>query len=535
MSELPIATNIEDEDYTIIVQSGINKRVNRGIFKQKDYNNLNNKPYINSTYSSSLLPANELLQGTIQFHKISKTGKYSDLLELPFIPTALTHLINDGYFVQDQYYTHTDNNLTNGLLGKINSAIQAIKINDTLLVPNTNQEVNIAVPIKLTDLTNDGYFVQDENYIHTDNNFTNNLKNSYDNLVVNVNQPVSSNNKLATMNDIPAMDSGYWTPIEEYINIIFDGVCNSAEEAPTEGTYAILEGEENLVVNKYTDGVSDNLNIPVREGHFIFADGTSTETIYYIKDSEWKMLGTDSGNSQGTSYDVVTTSQNGLMSSEMLTKLNGITESADSVSYSRNWAIGTKIGAITINGTKTDIYAPENTHYVAHLYAGKASGKINEETTNGNTYLILTEESWARDRILIKGTGGTTVTSDSSGNITINSQSGTGSGAIYADFLTNWSSYSDGTNLTTQCGITITDFDAMTAGTVLVYEDANNSSLTYYATILFEKSGFPYKAGGGRYFYKVLYVLNMNGSITSYSLCCDSYGDETVYKGTVIP
>ncbi len=528
MSELPIATVVNDEDYTIIVQDGINKRASRDVFKQKNYDDLNNRPYINSMYSSSLNPVNELFQGTLQFHKISKTGKYSDLLELPFIATKLTDLTNDGYFVQDQYYMHTDNNLTNGLLEKINSAVQAIKVNNTLLSPNANQEININMPTKLTDLTNDAHFVQDENYIHTDNNFTNALKNNYDNLVVNVNQPVSANNKLATMNDIPTMDSGYWSPIEEYINIIFDGVYNSAEEAPTEGTYAILDGE---VVNKYTDGISDNLNIPVREGHFIFAEGTSTETIYYIKDSEWKMLGESNG--QQASYDVVTTSKNGLMSSEMLTKLNGIAENADNVTFTPSLSSGTKIGTLTINGTSTNMYAPASSSSNIQLGIGNLSGSNESYTSNENTAIFLKEGSSIKNLMKIEGSGGTTVGSNPLGTLYINSEKG--SDQIYAEFMTYWSSYADKTNLTTEAFFSINEYDRMIPGAILVYEDANNSSLTYYGLILFEKSGYPYKSGGGRYFTKEIYVLNTNGAITKYSFCCDAFGDESVYKGTTLP
>ena len=61
------------------------------------------------------------------------------------------------------------------------------------------------------------------------------------------------------------------------------------------------------------------------------------------------------------STSVATTSANGLMTSAMVTKLNGITSSADSVSFSRSLSSGTKVGTITINGTGTDLYAPSNT------------------------------------------------------------------------------------------------------------------------------------------------------------------------------
>lgn len=59
-----------------------------------------------------------------------------------------------------------------------------------------------------------------------------------------------------------------------------------------------------------------------------------------------------------TTYNVATTSANGLMSYSDKSKLNGIQAGADAVSFSRSLSSGTKIGTININGTNTDIYAP---------------------------------------------------------------------------------------------------------------------------------------------------------------------------------
>lgn len=59
-----------------------------------------------------------------------------------------------------------------------------------------------------------------------------------------------------------------------------------------------------------------------------------------------------------TTYNNATTEVSGLMSASDKSKLDGITSSADAVSFSRTLSSGTKIGAITINGTSTDIYAP---------------------------------------------------------------------------------------------------------------------------------------------------------------------------------
>lgn len=59
-----------------------------------------------------------------------------------------------------------------------------------------------------------------------------------------------------------------------------------------------------------------------------------------------------------TTYNVATTSANGLMSSSDKSKLDGIQAGADAVSFSGSLSSGTKIGTININGANTDIYAP---------------------------------------------------------------------------------------------------------------------------------------------------------------------------------
>ena len=61
-----------------------------------------------------------------------------------------------------------------------------------------------------------------------------------------------------------------------------------------------------------------------------------------------------------------------------------------------------------------------DTHYVTHLYAGSGTA-ANAVTANGNTKLTVVDNTTSRDSITIKGTGGTTVTSDANGVVTINS------------------------------------------------------------------------------------------------------------------
>ena len=51
------------------------------------------------------------------------------------------------------------------------NVIETVKVNGTALQVN-GKAVDVTVPTKLTDLINDGNFVKDANYVHTDNNYT---------------------------------------------------------------------------------------------------------------------------------------------------------------------------------------------------------------------------------------------------------------------------------------------------------------------------------------------------------------------------
>lgn len=52
------------------------------------------------------------------------------------------------------------------------SAIETVKVNDTALTPDADRAVNVIVPTKTSDLTNDSHFPSDASYVHTDNNYT---------------------------------------------------------------------------------------------------------------------------------------------------------------------------------------------------------------------------------------------------------------------------------------------------------------------------------------------------------------------------
>ena len=106
------------------------------------------------------------------------------------VPTKLTDLTNDGNFVTDASYVHTDNNYTTTEKNKLANIEAGAEVNviETINVNNSpvavsNKAVNLTVPTKLTDLTNDGNFVTDASYVHTDTNYTATDKGKVDKLV----------------------------------------------------------------------------------------------------------------------------------------------------------------------------------------------------------------------------------------------------------------------------------------------------------------------------------------------------------------
>ena len=91
---------------------------------------------------------------------------------------------------------------------------------------------------------------------------------------------------------------------------------------------------------------------------------------------------TISSTDNNTTYSAATTSAAGLMSAADKTKLDGITASADTVSFTRSLTSGTKIGTITINGTGTDLYCQTNTNTT---YSAGSGLSLSSTTFSVNT------------------------------------------------------------------------------------------------------------------------------------------------------
>ena len=84
------------------------------------------------------------------------------------VPTALSDLTNDNNTVTDASYVHTDNNYTTAEKEKLSAiaagaqvnVIESVKVNGTALTPDANKAVDVTVPTKVSDLTNDENYAE---------------------------------------------------------------------------------------------------------------------------------------------------------------------------------------------------------------------------------------------------------------------------------------------------------------------------------------------------------------------------------------
>ncbi len=114
------------------------------------------------------------------------------------------------------------------------------------------------------------------------------------------------------------------------------------------------------------------------------------------------------------------------------------------------------------------------TNYTTHLYVGAVDTNTNAATSNGGTYLKLFDNSTLRHQYIIKGTGRVTVTSDSSGNISIN----TPTTIAWGDVTGKPSTYTPSSHTHPTSQITaLTDYAKATTNAALTITDTLNVAL----------------------------------------------------------
>lgn len=310
-------------------------------------------------------------------------------------------------------------------LDQLSEIVDYIKSNRTLIENVTTNKVNVAdivdnlisTAIDKPLSANQGKVLNDlineltsavSDHTHDDRYYTESeIDTKLNNKVDKVSGKGLSTNDYTTAekNKLAGIDTGAEVNQNTFSNVIVGSTTISADSK----TDSLTLAGSNITLTP--DTTNDKITIEITKDDVIAALGYTPGT-----------------SSSDTTYGNATTSSAGLMSASDKLKLDSIASSADAVSFTQSLTSGTKVGTLTINGTDTDLYAPTNTdtHYTTGLKVGaSATATANAAASNGNVYLNVLDNTTVRDSHKIVGSGATTVTSDSNGNITINSTNST--------------------------------------------------------------------------------------------------------------
>ena len=463
-----------------------------------DYDQLSNRPQINS---------------------VTLTGNKS-LSDLGInIPTKLSDLTNDNNTVTDADYVHTDNNYTATEKTKLSGIeagaevndINTIKVNSTALTPDANKAVDITVPTKISDLTNDNNTVTDASYVHTDNNYTTAEKNKLSGISTGATKTESS-----TTNG----------------NIKIDGVDVTVYTYPTTtavSAAAIKVGRDTLghvvigsALDKSDVGLGNVVNTgdsatPVENGTTKFTTGgaytelakkvdketgkgLSTED--YTTDEKSKLLSVSSGamnNVVLVSYISSTTPEDPSLGETWFNLTDNKFYTYAIVGYAADW----REGAIGITLKEKVIYIARDTN-IAYIKKGstlvsisEGYGEISLDETNTtdytkliidendlsyqgseitNTYSVATDKGYSANYLNnIIPNGAKVVSKTNITSITFTSSSGYGRVWLFSTLCLTMISF-DGTNQTP----TITDmwgehqFTASISGNIITLSSLND-------------------------------------------------------------
>ncbi len=356
----------------------------------------------------------------------------------------------------NDYTTTEKNKLANIASGaEVNqNAFSNIAVGTTTIAADTKTDtLTIAAGNNVTitpDATNDKITIAATDTVYTHPTYTSKSSGLYK-VTVDGTGHVSGATAVAksdiTALGIPAQDTTYSAATTSTAGLMsasdkskLDGIATGANKTTVDSS--LSSTSTNPVQNKVVNAAISNLNTLVGDtavseqiadavDDCITGLSVSGKVVTYTKGDG--STGTITTQDTNTTYSAATTSAAGLMSASDKSKLDGITASADAVSFSRSLTSGTKVGTITINGTGTDLYAPTNTdtHYTSKNVVGSSTATSNTTSalTNGNVYLNSVENGVVTSAHKISGSGATTVTTDTSGNIVVSSNNTTYSAA----------------------------------------------------------------------------------------------------------
>lgn len=147
-------------------------------------------------------------------------------------------------------YTSLENQVQNLVTtGGQPNVIESVKVNGTALTI-TNKAVDVTVPTKLTDLTNDGNFVTDANYVHTDNNYTSTEKTKLGGI-----EEGAQVNKIETI----TVDGAATTISNKSVNVDLSAYPNAATWDSTNHQIVFKHGATQLFTVDGADFIKDGM------------------------------------------------------------------------------------------------------------------------------------------------------------------------------------------------------------------------------------------------------------------------------------
>lgn len=288
-------------------------------------------------------------------------------------------------------------------------------------------QVEAKIPTKLSQLTNDGNFVKDANYVHTDNNFTDVEQQKLENLENYVLQPATSNvlggvkigNNISNSSGTISITKENVTAALGYTPPVKDTTYNNASTSQA----GLMSVEDKVKLNSIAGNAEVNQNAfsSVKVGSTTITADSKTDTLNLAAGSNITLT-PDSTNdtvtitAKDTTYGIANTTSDGLMSASDKSKLDGIAVGANA--YSLPNATSSVLGGVKV-GSNISV----------------SSGTISLTKANVTTALGYTPPT--SDTTYSAGTGlnlsGTTFSAD--GSAIINALSEETSTAQRSDYI----------------------------------------------------------------------------------------------------
>lgn len=295
------------------------------------------------------------------------------------------------------------------------NVIETVKVNGTALTP-TNKEVNVIVPTKVSDLTNDSNFISGV----TVNSATTGTtiatvdgKNiTVDSGMAIVASSVTDGSVTTSLTVKTLSNSSYRVPaystsitkdgqvttkkyVDDTIASAIGGITG-VEFNTSYTTYASLPttGESGVIYLIPNGGSTPNIY-----DEYIYASGsyekigtTETDLSGYAKTSDLATVATSGSYNDLTNKPSIPTAASFTSTYDSRYALAGHTHNYSKVSVSQTQTSGTEIGKITVDNTTTTFYAPsvDLTSYATKTYAeGLTSGLV--KTTDLTPYVAKTD------------------------------------------------------------------------------------------------------------------------------------------------